>query len=415
MFKDRYPHLIETDPEVAEAVLNEIRRQESTIDLIASENHASYAVMEAAGTPLTNKYAEGYPGRRYYGGCEYVDVVENIAIERAKKLFGAEHANVQPHSGSQANQAVYMLVLRPGDTIMGLSLAHGGHLTHGHPLNFSGKLFNVVSYELDPEKGVLDYEKIRELAKKHRPKLIISGASAYPRTIDFEAFGEIAREVEAYHMADIAHIAGLVAAKVHPSPVPHADFVTFTTQKTLKGPRGGVVLTRSEYAKDLDKVVMPGIQGGPLMHIIAAKAVAFREAMTEQFRQYARQIIKNAKAMEEVFRKRGIDMVSGGTDNHLILLDLRKLDITGKEAEQLLGEVGIVVNKNAVPNDPRPPLVASGIRVGTPAMTARGMKEEEAQKVASIIADVILERKLEGAKREVEKLTSRFPLYPELL
>ncbi len=415
MFKDRYPHLLQTDPEIAEAILGEIQRQENTIDLIASENHASCAVLEAAGTPLTNKYAEGYPGRRYYGGCEYVDIVESIAVERAKKLFGAEHANVQPHSGSQANQAVYMMVLKPGDTIMGLSLAHGGHLTHGHPLNFSGKLFNVVSYELDPEKGVLDYDSIRALAKKHKPKLIISGASAYPRIIDFEAFGEIAKEVGAYHMADIAHIAGLVAAGVHPSPVPHADFVTFTTQKTLKGPRGGVVLTRSEYAKELDRIVMPGIQGGPLMHIIAAKAVAFKEAMTPQFRDYASQIVKNAKVMEQVFRERGIDMVSGGTDNHLILLDLRKLDITGKEAEQLLGEAGIVVNKNAVPDDPRPPLVASGVRIGTPAMTARGMKEKEAEVIANAIADVILHRKLEQARRIVQELTSRFPVYPELL
>ncbi len=409
----------DVDPEVAKAILGEIERQAFKLEMIASENFASPAVMEATGCVMTNKYAEGYPGRRYYGGCQFVDVVETLAIERAKKLFGAEHVNVQPHSGTQANMAVYMAVLKPGDTILAMDLAHGGHLSHGARVNFSGKLYNVVFYGVRKDTETIDYEQVRALAKEHRPKLIVVGASAYPRVIDFEKFREIADEVGAYVMADIAHIAGLVAAGIHPSPIPHCEFVTTTTHKTLRGPRGGMVMCRKEFAKDVDKTVFPGIQGGPLMHVIAAKAVALKEALTEEFRSYQRQIVKNAKVLAERLASHGFRIVSGGTDNHLMLVDLRPIGITGDVAEKALEEAGITVNKNMIPFDPEKPTVTSGIRIGTPALTTRGMKEPEMEEIGDLIAYVLKnidKPSVRGEVREkVRSLCERFPLYPELL
>jgi glycine hydroxymethyltransferase len=410
--------LSQADPEIAAACDAELARQRGTIELIASENFTSLAVLEAAGTVLTNKYAEGLPGKRYYGGCEKVDVVESIARERACELFGADHANVQPHAGAQANMAVYFAVLSPGDTVLGMSLAHGGHLTHGSPVNFSGKWFDVVPYGLDPATETIDYDQVEALAKEHRPKMIIAGASAYPRTIDFERFGAIAKAVGAVLMVDMAHIAGLVATGAHPSPVPHADFVTSTSHKTLRGPRSGFVLCKEEYATALDKAVFPGLQGGPLEHIIAAKAVAFREAMTPEFKVYIDQVILNARVMGEAMVERGLRLVSGGTDNHLMLVDLTPADITGKLAERLLEDCGMTVNKNAIPNDPQSPFVTSGIRVGSPAMTTRGFDEADARKVGELIARAIFgrddEAELATVRREVDVLIDKHPLYPEL-
>jgi len=411
--------LKKTDPEIFDAIYMELRRQTDGLELIASENYTSIAVMAAAASVMTNKYAEGYPGKRYYGGCEYVDIAENLARERAKALFGAEHANVQPHSGSQANMAVYFTVLKPGDTIMGLNLSHGGHLTHGHPVNFSGILYSVVQYGVDPETETLNYEEIRKLALEHKPKLIMTGASAYPRFWDFEKFREIADEVGAVLVADMAHFAGLVAAGLHPSPVPHCDFVTTTTHKTLRGPRAGMILSKKEYAKALDKAVMPGMQGGPLMHIIAAKAVALKEAMTDEFKEYQKQIVKNAKAMADEFKKLGIRLVSGGTDNHLMLLDLRSLGITGKQAEEALGKADITVNRNTIPFDPQKPFITSGVRIGTPAVTTRGMKEDEMREIARMIHRVLTniedEKVINEVRDKVKELCAAFPLYPELV
>jgi glycine hydroxymethyltransferase len=410
--------LSQADPEVAAACDAELARQRGTIELIASENFTSTAVLEAAGTVLTNKYAEGLPGKRYYGGCEKVDVVENIARERACRLFGADHANVQPHAGAQANMAVYFAVLTPGDKVLGMSLAHGGHLTHGSPVNFSGKWFDVVPYGLDPETETIDYDQVEALAKEHRPKMIIAGASAYPRTIDFERFGAIAKSVGAVLMVDMAHIAGLVATGAHPSPVPHADFVTSTSHKTLRGPRSGFVLCKAEHAAALDKAVFPGLQGGPLEHIIAAKAVAFGEAMTPEFKTYIDQVVVNARVMGEAMVERGLRLVSGGTDNHLMLVDLTPAEITGKEAERLLEDSGMTVNKNAIPNDPQSPFVTSGIRVGSPAMTTRGFDEADARKVGELIARAIFgradEAELAAVRGEVDVLIAKHPLYPEL-
>lgn len=400
------------DPSVADAIEAELSRQRNNIELIASENFVSKAVMDAMATPLTNKYAEGYPGKRYYGGCEKVDIVENLAIERAKKLFGAEHANVQPHSGSQANIAVYFAMLQPGDTILGMNLNHGGHLTHGSPVNISGKYFNVVPYGVD-ETGYIDYEELRKIAVDAKPKMIVAGASAYARTIDFEKLSQVAKEVGAYLMVDIAHIAGLVATGLHPSPVPYADFVTTTTHKTLRGPRGGMILCKEEYAKAIDKAIFPGIQGGPLMHIIAAKAVCFKEALEPSFKAYAEQILKNAKALCAALMENGIQIVSNGTDNHLMLLDLRNLNLTGKVAEKLLDEVGVTCNKNTIPFDPETPFVTSGVRIGTPAVTSRGMKEDDMKEIASIIAMTLkdFEANKEEAKKRVQALTQKYPLY----
>jgi glycine hydroxymethyltransferase len=410
-----WDNLKKIDPEIAEAVELELNRQRTHLELIASENFVSEAVLEAAGTILTNKYAEGYPGKRYYGGCQFVDIAENLARDRAKEIFGAEHANVQPHSGAQANTAVYFAVLEPGDLIMGMDLAHGGHLTHGSPVSISGKYFKVVSYGVDPETMTIDYDAVRDIARKNKPKMIVAGASAYPRTIDFEIFGEIAKEVGAYLMVDMAHIAGLVAVGLHPSPVPYADFVTTTTHKTLRGPRGGMILCKEEHAKAVDKAVFPGIQGGPLMHIIAAKAVAFKEAQQPEFADYQRQVVANAAALAQGLADRGFDIVSGGTDTHLMLVDLRSKKITGKEAEALLDAAGITANKNAIPFDPEKPFIASGIRLGTPAVTSRGMKEPEMVKIAEAIDLVISHRddsaKVEEGKRVVEGLCSAFPLY----
>ena len=403
----------QTDPEVAEALKLELARQQGNIELIASENFVSPAVMAAAGSHLTNKYAEGYPAHRYYGGCQFVDIAENLARDRLKELFGCEYCNVQPHSGAQANLAVFFAVLQPGDTVMGMNLAHGGHLSHGSPVNISGKYFNIVPYGVRPEDERIDYDEMERIALECKPKMIVSGASAYPRVIDFKRIREICDKVGAYMMVDIAHIAGLVAAGLHPSPVPYADFVTTTTHKTLRGPRGGAIMCKEEYGKAIDKAVFPGIQGGPLMHIIAAKAVAFKEALSPEFKAYQAQIIKNAAAMADEFDKLGIKMVSGGTDNHLILLNLTDKGLTGKELEKMLDEVHITANKNAIPFDTQKPFVTSGIRIGTPAMTSRGMKEEEARTVARLIAKIIEEK--EGAfgyvKAEVAKLCAAFPLY----
>ncbi len=403
-----------SDPEVYNAILKETEREKSKIVLIASENYTSEAVLEVQGSVFTNKYAEGYPGKRYYGGCEYADVVETLAIERAKKLFGAEHVNVQPHSGSQANMAVFFVVLKPGDTVLGMSLSHGGHLTHGATVNFSGFLYNSVSYGVTKE-GYIDYDQVRDLAKKHRPKLIVTGASAYSRIIDFKTFAEIAREVDAYLLADIAHIAGLVAAGLHPSPFPHADFVTTTTHKTLRGPRGGIIMCREEFGKKIDKMIFPGIQGGPLVHVIAAKAVAFKEALTEEFRQYQKQVILNAKKLSEELTNRGFQIISGGTDNHLMLVDLTSKGITGNDAEKALDKAGIVVNKNAIPFDSLPPTITSGIRLGTPCVTTRGMREAEMTEIADIIERVLNnskdEEEIEKLSDRVQKLCNTFPIY----
>lgn len=408
-------NLKRVDPAVYEAVVKERQRQQNKIELIASENFVSLAVMEAAGTWLTNKYAEGYPKKRYYGGCEYVDVVEDLARERAKELFGAEHANVQPHSGSQANMGVYFSCLEPGDTILGMNLAHGGHLTHGSPVNISGKYFKIVSYGVKQGEEVIDYDALRDLALEVKPKLIVAGASAYPRVIDFERFSSIAREAGALLMVDMAHIAGLVAADLHPSPVPHADFVTSTTHKTLRGPRGGLILCTAEHAKAIDKAIFPGIQGGPLMHIIAAKAVAFGEALKPEFKEYQAQILKNARALAAALQREGFRLVSGGTDNHLMLVDLRTFGVTGKEAESLLDAVGITVNKNSIPFDPEGPNVTSGIRIGTPAVTTRGMREAQMEIIADLIKEAIVNRndrrKLDVVRDGVAKLCSAFPLY----
>ena len=401
------------DPQVAEAIQLELDRQRTHIELIASENFVSPAVMAAMGTCLTNKYAEGYPGKRYYGGCECVDIVEELARKRACELFGADHANVQPHSGAQANTAVYFAMLKPGDTVMGMSLSHGGHLTHGSPVNMSGSYFNFVSYGVSPETEVIDYDDVRRMAKENKPKLIVAGASAYPRIIDFKELRSIADEVGALLMVDMAHIAGLVAAGEHPSPVPYADFVTTTTHKTLRGPRGGMILCREEYAKAIDKAIFPGIQGGPLEHVIAAKAVSFAEALKPEFKAYQHQIILNAKAMENAFREEGVRMVSGGTDNHLLLLDFTGTEMTGKMMENLLEDANITVNKNTVPNETRSPFVTSGIRVGTPAATTRGLKEAEMKQVACWITRVLREGEaaVPAVKREVEALMANYPLY----
>lgn len=405
------------DPEVAAAIDAELGRQRDTIELIASENFVSMAVLEAAGTVLTNKYAEGLPGKRYYGGCEKVDIVEDLARERVKELFGADHANVQPHAGAQANMAAYFAFLKPGDRVLGMSLAHGGHLTHGSPVNFSGKFYDIVAYGLGEDERI-DYDEVERIAKESRPKMIIAGASAYPRTIDFERFGRIAREVEAILMVDMAHIAGLVATGAHPSPVPHADVVTSTSHKTLRGPRSGFILCKSEHATAIDKSVFPGSQGGPLEHIIAAKAVAFGEAMRPEFKGYIDQVVVNAAAMGEAMAEGGLRLVSGGTDNHLLLVDLRPAKVTGKDAEAVLERVGITVNKNAIPNDPESPFVTSGIRVGSPAMTTRGFSEAEAREVGTLIAQAIFERddqaRLASITTRVQGMLDEHPLYPEL-
>ncbi|SDO54571.1 serine hydroxymethyltransferase [Alkalicoccus daliensis] len=406
------------DAEVFAAMDLELKRQQDNIELIASENFVSQAVMEAQGSVLTNKYAEGYPAKRYYGGCEHVDTVENIARDRAKEIFGAEYVNVQPHSGAQANMAVYFAFLEQGDKVLGMDLNHGGHLTHGSPVNFSGKQYEFVGYGVEKETGRINYETVREMAKEHKPKMIVAGASAYPREIDFKIFKEIADEVDAYLMVDMAHIAGLVAAGDHINPVPYADFVTTTTHKTLRGPRGGMILTKEEYGKKIDKAIFPGLQGGPLMHVISAKAVAFGEVLQEDFKAYSKQIIKNAEALGKALTSNGIDLVSGGTDNHLVLLDLRSLELTGKVAEKALDEVGITTNKNAIPFDPESPFVTSGIRIGTAAVTSRGFKEEDLTEVGKIIAavlkDVENETVLKDAKERVAKLTRSHPMYESL-
>lgn len=407
-----FSRIAKEDPELVAAMENELKRQRDNIELIASENFVSPAVMDAMGTHLTNKYAEGYPGKRYYGGCVNVDVIENLARDRAKELFGCDHVNVQPHSGSQANIAVYFAMLEPGDTILGMNLSHGGHLTHGSPVNLSGKYFNVIPYGVD-ETGFIDYEEFEKIAKECKPKMIVAGASAYARIIDFEKISKIAKEVGAYFMVDIAHIAGLVAAGVHPSPVPYADFVTTTTHKTLRGPRGGMIMCKAEYAAQIDKAIFPGTQGGPLMHIIAAKAVCFKEALSDEYKEYIRQVVKNAKTLAQALIDEGLDIVSGGTDNHLMLVDLRKVNITGKDAEKLLDEVRITCNKNTIPFDPQSPFVTSGIRLGTPAVTTRGMKEDDMKEIASIIAGAL--KDYEGFKdealRRVDALTKKYPLY----
>ncbi|HEY2907982.1 MAG TPA: serine hydroxymethyltransferase [Vicinamibacterales bacterium] len=409
--------LAEADPEIADAIKNELHRQNSGLELIASENFVSRAILEAAGSVFTNKYAEGYPGRRYYGGCEYADVVERAAIARAKSLFGAEHANVQPHSGAQANMAVYFTLLKPGDTVLGMNLAHGGHLTHGHPLNFSGKLYTIVPYGVRKDDERIDYEELERLADEHKPKMVMVGASAYPRVIDFARIKKAADRIGAPVVTDMAHIAGLVAAGVHPSPVPHSDFVTTTTHKTLRGPRAGMVLCREQYAKDLDRTVFPGIQGGPLMHIIAAKAVCLKEAAEPAFADYQRQIAKNAQALAGVLSSSGFRLVSGGTDTHLMLVDVFSRGITGKAAEAALGKSGITVNKNAIPFDQNPPMVASGIRIGTPAVTTRGMREPEMQTIGELITRALAtpddDKALGMIRSEVEVLCRKFPLYPE--
>ncbi len=411
--------LKEFDPQIYEAIRLETERQEYKLELIASENLVSERVLEAVGSVLTNKYAEGYPGRRYYGGCEFVDIAERLAIERAKKLFGCEHVNVQPHSGSQANMAVYMATLKPGDRVLGMDLTHGGHLTHGSPVNFSGRLYDFLFYGVRKEDHRIDMDQVRELAGKHRPKLIVVGASAYPRVIDFEAFRQIADEVGAHIMVDIAHIAGLVAAGLHPSPVPHAEFVTTTTHKTLRGPRAGMIMCREEFAKAMDKEIFPGIQGGPLMHIIAAKAVALKEALEPGFKEYQKQILKNAKTLAEELLSRGYELISGGTDTHLMLVDLTKTGLTGKEAEEALHRAGITVNKNTIPFETRSPFVTSGIRIGVPAVTTRGMKEGEMRTIADFIDRVLKapddEKLLCRIKEEVRRLCEGFPFYTERL
>ncbi len=413
----RWRTLAETDPELALAIRNELHRQNNGLELIASENFVSRAVLETAGSVLTNKYAEGYPGRRYYGGCEFVDVAERAAIARAKTLFGADHVNVQPHSGAQANMAVYMTLLKPGETVLGMNLAHGGHLTHGHPLNFSGQLYTIVPYGVRKDDERIDYEELDRLASQHKPKMIIVGASAYPRSIEFARVRSTADRIGAAVFTDMAHIAGLVAAGVHSSPVPHSDFVATTTHKTLRGPRGGIVMCRDQFAKDLDRSVFPGVQGGPLMHIIAAKAVCLKEAGEPAFADYQQQIVTNAKRLAEVLSSAGFRLVSGGTDNHLMLVDVFSKGITGKTAEAALGKAAVTVNKNAIPFDTNPPMVASGIRIGTPAVTTRGMREAEMEIIGELIARALRTPDDEGAlamiRAEVEKLCRKFPLYPE--
>ncbi len=412
-----FNYLEKADPEITAAIKREINRQENKIEMIASENFVNYEIMEAAGSALTNKYAEGYPGKRYYGGCEFVDEVETLAIERVKEIFGAEHANVQPHSGANANTAVYQAVLEYGDTVLGMDLSNGGHLTHGSPVNISGRSYNFISYGLDPETETINFDNVRELALKHKPKLIVAGASAYPRTIHTDKFREIADEVGALLMVDMAHIAGLVAAGLHPNPMDHAHIVTSTTHKTLRGPRGGIILCNKEFAKAIDKAVFPGTQGGPLMHIIAAKAVCFKEAMEPSFKDYQQQVLKNAKALAEGLTTKGFELVSGGTDNHLILVKLVNKDITGKLAENLLDDANITTNKNTIPNDPQSPFVTSGLRLGTPAMTSRGFKEDDVAKVAEAIALVIdskgEEAEMDKARAIVRELTERYPLYSD--
>ncbi len=411
---EKYEKMKAFDPEVYDAIQKETGRQQNKIELIASENFVSEAVMEASGSPLTNKYAEGYPAKRYYGGCEYVDVVENLAIERAKKIFGASYANVQPHSGAQANMAVFFALLTPGDTVLSMSLAHGGHLSHGSPVNMSGKYFNIVPYGVTEDTNTIDYDEVRRLALECKPKLILAGASAYPRTIDFEKFAEIAKEVGAYLMVDMAHIAGLVAAGCHPSPMPYADVVTTTTHKTLRGPRGGLILTNDEeLAKKINKAIFPGIQGGPLMHTIAAKAVCFKEALTDEFKAYQQQIVKNAKVLADTLVAEGFKLVSGGTDNHLMLVDLTDTGVTGKEAEKMLDEVGITVNKNAIPFDTKSPFITSGIRIGTPASTTRGFKEEDMVEVGKLIALTIkdFDNSADEIRARVKALCDKHPLY----
>lgn len=401
------------DPEIAEAIELEVNRQRNKIELIASENFVSNAVIEAMGTPLTNKYAEGYPGKRYYGGCEYVDIVENLAIERAKEVFGCEHANVQPHSGAQANIAVFFAVLNPGDTVLGMNLSHGGHLSHGSPVNISGKYFNIIPYGVSEKDSLIDYDAVEKLALENKPKLIVAGASAYPRVIDFERLSDIAKKSGAYLMVDIAHIAGLVAAGLHPSPVPYADFVTTTTHKTLRGPRGGMIMCKEEHAKLINKAVFPGIQGGPLMHIIAAKAVCLKEALSDEFKDYQKQIVKNAKALAAALMNEGFKLVSDGTDNHLMLLDLRDTELTGKAAEHMLDEVGITANKNTIPFETTSPFITSGVRLGTPAVTSRGMKEEDMKEIAALISLTLnsFEEKKEEVINRVKALTEKYPLY----
>ena len=413
---DLLTNLKTVDPEIQKAIDQELSRQREKLEMIASENIVSTAVMQAQGSILTNKYAEGYPGKRYYGGCEYVDIVEQLAIDRAKKLFGAEYANVQPHSGAQANTAVYFALLQPGDTILGMNLTDGGHLTHGSSVNISGKYFKIIPYGVDKETERIDYDELERLAKEHQPKLIVGGASAYSRIIDFERMAQIAKSVGAYFMVDMAHIAGLVAAGLHPSPVPYADVVTTTTHKTLRGPRGGLILCRdAEFGKQFNKAIFPGIQGGPLMHVVAAKAVAFKEALSDEFKVYQQQVLDNAKALSDELVKKGFRIVSGGTDNHLMLVDLRSKNITGKEAQFLLDEIGITANRNTIPFEPLSPFVTSGIRLGTPALTTRGLKEEDIREVADIIADVIENREdsavIEAAKAKIQAICKKFPLY----
>ena len=416
--KSHLINLKETDPDIFRAVIAELTRQETHLEMIASENFASLAVMETQGSILTNKYAEGLPGKRYYGGCEHVDVVETIARDRAKTLFGADHANVQPHSGAQANMAVFFALLQPGDTIMGMNLAHGGHLSHGAPVNISGKWFNVISYGVDEEKERINYDELERTVLEKKPKLIIAGASAYSRIIDFERIAEIAKKVDAIFMVDMAHIAGLVAAELHPNPVDYADVVTTTTHKTLRGPRGGLILCKSDYAKQIDKAVFPGTQGGPLMHVIAAKAVAFKEAMQPEFRHYQEQVVANAKVMAQILAEKGLRIVSGGTNNHLVLVDLRPMKLTGKVAEHALDECGITVNKNSIPFDTESPFVTSGIRIGMAAVTTRGMVEKEMDLIANMIIDVLSDTENKSVKDDVKLrvlgLTQQFPLYPDL-
>ena len=419
MTRDIDRPLAEVDSEIAQAVANEERRIAYNLEMIASENFVSEAVLTAMGSVLTNKYAEGYPGKRYYGGCEFVDVVEEIARERARQIFGCEHVNVQPHSGSQANMAVYLAALNYGDTVLGMNLAHGGHLTHGHPLNFSGRSYKIVPYGVTQDTEVIDYDELERLANEHKPKLILCGASAYSRTIDFERIGRIARDAGAYSMADIAHIAGLIAAGLHPSPIPHMDFVTTTTHKTLRGPRAGMIMCREQFAKEVDRAVFPTVQGGPLMHIVAAKAVCFKEAMEASFKEYQAQVIRNAKALARVVGQSGFRVVSGGTDNHLMLVDVFVRGITGTQAEKALESSGITVNKNAIPFDTQPPMKASGIRIGTPAMTTRGMKEPEMEQIGTLIAEVLADAENDSVRERVRErvraLCERFPIYENRL
>jgi glycine hydroxymethyltransferase len=411
--------LSEVDPEIARTIANEERRLSFNLEMIASENFVSEAVLEAMGSVLTNKYAEGYPGKRYYGGCEFVDVAENLARDRARQLFGCEHVNVQPHSGSQANMSVYLAVLNYGDTVLGMNLAHGGHLTHGHPLNFSGRSYKIVPYGVTEETERIDYEELERLANEHKPRMILCGASAYPRIIDFERIGRIARDVGAYSMADIAHIAGPIAAGLHPSPIPHMDFVTTTTHKTLRGPRAGLIMCREQFAKDLDRAVFPTVQGGPLMHVVAAKAVCLKEALEEGFKDYQRQVLANAKALADEIAKHGFRVVSGGTDNHLMLVDVFSRGTTGSQAEKSLERAGITVNKNAIPFDTQPPMKASGVRIGTPALTTRGMKEPEMREIAGWIGEVLADPSSESVQQSVrarvEELCKRFPIYEKRL